>query len=169
MPPRSRSLERKTATPASPLARSSLHANSAAQRHQPKRKTAKDTGPSAAVVQMVGERDNWQCFRCGTSCTGERGRDWSVQHRRARGMGGTNRPDTNLPQNLILLCGSASTGCHGQVEMRSRGDADHGWSIKQSANPLRIPVLHWRHGLVFLDAGGRLLCPNDHTEPEVGP
>jgi hypothetical protein len=71
-------------------------------------------------------------------------------------MGGTKRPDTNEPQNLILLCGSATSsgGCHLRVEQRHACDVAGGWGIKQSENPLLIPVLHWQYGLVFLWADG---------------
>lgn len=152
---RAKPLERKSALTASPLARSSLHANQANQRHQPKAQR-RNTGPSGKVVAQIAQRDEWSCFRCGGSCHGRRGVDWSVQHRRARGMGGTRRPDANEPQNLILLCGSATSpgGCHLRVEQRHASDASAGWGIKQSENPLQVPVLHWQYGLVFLWADG---------------
>ena len=147
-------LERTTAWPAPATARSRLHANQGAQRHQPKRRAAKHTGPSEVVVKQVGERDEWRCFRCGTPCDGRRGVDWSVQHRRARGMGGTRRPDTNEPQSLILLCGSATTGCHGWVESNRTAALSNGWAVKSNSNPLQVPVLHWQRGLIFLTADG---------------
>lgn len=149
----SKPLTRTTALSVSPLARSQTHANSALQRRRPKR--AKD-GPSDAAVIQVAQRDEWACVRCGGSCHGRRSLDWSVQHRRARGMGGSRRPDTNEPQNLILLCGSATSpgGCHLRVEQRHPADAGSGWAIKQAENPLHVPVLHWQRGLVFLLADG---------------
>lgn len=44
----------------------------------------------------------------------------SVQHRRAQGMGGTSRTETNDLANLLLLCGTGTTGCHGWVETQER-------------------------------------------------
>jgi hypothetical protein len=77
-------------------------------------------------------------------------------------MGGSRRPDTNKPQSLILLCGSATSpgGCHLRVEERHPEDAGCGWSIKQSEDPLLIPVLHWERGFIFLwEDGGWGLRP----------
>lgn len=150
-------LKRYTAlTSSTPLPRSNLAANQGGHHKSAKPKRQRDTGPSAAVVAMVQARDEQQCFCCGGSCWGRRGWDWSVQHRRARGQGGTRRPDTNEPQNLILLCGSATSpgGCHLRVEQRHPDDAGAGWAIKQSENPLHVPVLHWQNGLIFLTADG---------------
>lgn len=71
-------------------------------------------------------------------------------------MGGSRRPDTNQPPNLIFLCGSATSpgGCHLRVESRLPEDAGMGWSIKQSENPLLVPVWHWERGFVFLHVNG---------------
>lgn len=114
----------------------------------------RDTGFSDAVATAIIERDGG-CVRCGGACQhGERGRDYSLQHRRARGMGGTVREDTNEPQNGLLLCGSANTGCHGYVE-RFRDEArEHGWAIRQNQNPLSMIVDHFYHGMVFLHSNG---------------
>jgi hypothetical protein len=119
-------------------------------------KRSRDTGPSKAVVVQIAQRDEWSCFRCGGSCHGQRGWDWGVQHRRARGMGGSRLADTNQPQNLILLCGSATSpgGCNARVESRQPADEGLGWSINQYENPLEVPVLHWQNGLVYLYASG---------------
>jgi hypothetical protein len=119
-----------------------------------KPKQQRDTGPTAATVATVRLRDGEQCVRCGGACHGERGRDWSIQHRRARGMGGTRRPDTNEPQSLILTCGSATTGCHGHIES-FRDDAEaNGWGVKSNVDPLTVPVVHSLHGFVWLLADG---------------
>ena len=72
---------------------------------------------------------------------GVRGWDWSLQHRRPRGMGGTRLAEINSPANLLLLCGSATTGCHGYVE-RERAAALHaGWLVPSSSDPTRDAVL----------------------------
>lgn len=75
----------------------------------------------------------------------------SIQHRRARGMGGSRLAETHTLDNLLLLCGSGTTGCHGWVENRERAAAlarglwighdhdDAGALIPASAYPL---VLH---------------------------
>jgi hypothetical protein len=48
----------------------------------------------------------------------------SIQHRRAQGMGGTSLTETNDLANLLLLCGTGITGCHGWVEVGERGAAE---------------------------------------------
>jgi hypothetical protein len=126
------------------------------------------TGPDQAAVTAVLERDGHQCVRCGGACWGERGRDWSVQHRKARGSGGTSRPDANAPQVLILLCGSATTACHGWVESNRAEAEANGWAVKSNEDPLTKPVLHSLHGWVFLTASGSWTTRRP-AATEVGP
>lgn len=149
-------LKRTTALTASPLARSSLHSAQPGHQSPATRRRPKDTGPSKAVTIAVLERDAYCCFVCGGALWGERGYDFSLQHRRARGSGGSRRPDTNQPQNLISVCGSATSpgGCHSSIESRRSWARENGWAIRQSENPLELPVLHWQMRLIFLRADG---------------
>lgn len=150
---RTKPLERKTALGVAPLARSRLHAG---QRPsvKPATRRPKDTGPSKAVVIAVLARDAYCCVRCGGALWGVRGRDYSIQHRRARGAGGSRREDTNHPQNLLSTCGSATSGCHGLMERLRNEARAMGWAIRQSDDPLQVPVQHWQYGLIFLGADG---------------
>jgi len=118
-------------------------------------KRPRSTGPDRLTVDAVLERDNWACARCGCGIHGERGVGWSIQHRRARGAGGTSRPDANSPANQLTLCGSGTTGCHGRVERRGEADRAAGFWIRQTDDPTAVPVLHAVHGWVWLtdDAG----------------
>ncbi|MFY1595426.1 HNH endonuclease [Micromonospora sp. WMMD737] len=136
--------------------RSTLNRSAALDRKPAVRaaRPAADTGPDTATVHIVLRRDQGCCVRCGAELHGRRGRDWSVQHRRARGAGGTRRPDTNQAHNLILLCGSATTGCHGWVESNRDAARHGGWAIRQPDNPALMPVDHALHGRVWLDADG---------------
>ncbi len=117
--------------------------------------TPASTGFDAATVDAILERDGWSCVRGGSALWGERGRDWSIQHRRARGIGGTDRPDTNAPQNGIALCGSGTTGCHGWVEAHPIEAEAAGWRVPQGGDPLKFPVKHALHGDgTFLHSNG---------------
>lgn len=102
----------------------------------------RSTGPSSAVVDAVLERDHWSCIVCDDGVCGDRGVDWSIGHRIPRGMGGTRDPRINLPSNLLTLCGSGSTGCHGAIEGVLRAMAyREGWLLQRHCDPLVIPVL----------------------------
>lgn len=60
-------------------------------------------------------RANFSCEFCGQYNSDSLGM-WSVHHRKPRGMGGTKSAEANSPLNLLLLCGSGVTGCHGYIE-----------------------------------------------------
>lgn len=135
-----------------------LSRNAGLDRKQTPKKRPADTGPTAETVALLFDRDRGCCARCGDPISGERGRDWSVQHRRARGAGGTVRPDTNEPQNLILLCGSATSpgGCHLAVESSKKAARPHGWAIWLNEDPAEVPVNHAVHGWVLLTDDGSI-------------
>jgi hypothetical protein len=147
------------------------HPTSTFRRKPPKRtgKRPTATGPDQATVALVLERDGHQCTRCGLGVSGDRGVDWSIQHRRARGSGGTCRPDANAPQALILLCGSATTLCHGWVESHRAAAEPYGWAIKSTDDPLTVPVRHSLHGWVLLDNAGTTTRVDPPTDLLVAP
>lgn len=120
-------------------------------RRTPLRSKRTSTGPAPDAVEAVYERGHWACERCRTAVGPKRGEDHHIHHRRPRAMGGTDRPDTNLPPNLLLLC----PPCHDDVESR-RGEAQHfGWLVPQVGDPAAVAVLigfdRWR----YLSAEGR--------------
>jgi len=86
------------------------------------------------------ERDQYRCVRCGNPVTGDPGVDYSLQHRIPRGMGGSKDPRLNLPSNLILFCGSGTSGCHGEVESKRAEARDAGYLVWRSQNPAEVPV-----------------------------
>lgn len=104
---------------------------------------ARNTNPLRAVVRQVRDRDGWACVVCaGTDAL-------QTHHRRARGMGGTRRPETNQPQNLITVC----AGCHHRIEMNRAHAYRHGLLVHQTENPAAVPVHTW-HGVIFLTPAG---------------
>jgi hypothetical protein len=118
-------------------------------------KRARDTGFDATTVDAILERDGNACGRCGGALWGTRGFDYSIQHRRARGAGGSLAPDTNAPQNGLALCGHGTAGCHGHVESHREEAEDNGWAVPQGGDPLKIPVNHALHGPgTFLHSNG---------------
>lgn len=103
----------------------------------------RDTGPSDTVRELVHARDKG-CVACGS------GDDLQVQHRRPRQMGGSRRPDTNEPQNLLLACQTD----HAWMESRREEAIDLGWLVPQWQDPAEVPVHHYRYGVVYLAADG---------------
>ena len=100
------------------------------------RKPPRDTGPSRKVRGLVLARDNWQCVGCGKPAGGAF-TWWSLQHRKARGVGGDNSPC-----NLLTLCGSAtSPGCHRLCEDRDREAHERGLWLRSDEDPALVPVM----------------------------
>lgn len=79
------------------------------------------------VRLLVLERDEWSCVRCCRSI-GEH-RLYSLHHRCPRRMGGTASLDINLPSNLVTLCGTGTTGCHGWIESHRTQAVEDGWLL----------------------------------------
>jgi hypothetical protein len=104
-----------------PLRRTPLHAK------------RRDTGPSRKVRLMIVRRDGYCCVACGIYI-GDR--PFSIQHRVARGQGGTNSPS-----NLVVLCGSGITGCHGRCEQRDREYQARGYWLESWQDPAAEPVM----------------------------
>lgn len=98
-----------------------------------------DTGPSKKVRALVVVRDLGRCVCCGRSCID---RPASLQHRRARGMGGSSEAHASCACNLILMLGSATTQCHGRAESRRyRRDKARGYVLEQWEVPALTPVM----------------------------
>jgi len=119
---------------------------------------ARRTDAPAETVRLVRERDDWRCARCA---------GWgplSTQHRVARGMGGTRWLGINLPSNLLTLCGSGTTGCHGWVESHPEWAQAHGWSVSVHGRD-QVHLIHvwtWR-GWVRLNPDGTLMQLHEAT------
>lgn len=94
------------------------------------------TGPTAAVLKIVKERDGGKCLRCGRPST-------NTQHRIGRGMGGSRRPEVNSPAALASICGSGATGCHGYITQHPTEAYATGWAIRRSSTtpPSQIPLV----------------------------
>lgn len=89
------------------------------------------------------EREQEACFRCGRPLRFEdRGIGWSAHHRKPRGMGGTSDPRIGNIANLLVLCGSGVTGCHGWVESH-RAIAEHFGYLIRRGSVIRTPGSTW--------------------------
>lgn len=92
------------------------------------------------------------CRRAGRSLSG----GGSQHHRRPGRMGGSKAAGTNEAPNLLQVCGSGTTGCHGAIESdRSRALAA-GWLLHAGQDPAAEPVTLWDGRRVLLRADGYL-------------
>ena len=113
------------------------------------------------VRAIVCERDGNTCQRCGGAVTHKLA---SLQHRIARGRGGSASERVWCPSNLALLCGSATTpgSCHNFVENeeREQGKAE-GWVLPMNnpfIDPATEPVLTIWGWVLLSDDGSRTPC-----------
>lgn len=116
----------------------------------------RDTGPAVGIRALVAARAHGACELCRTQLwTPHHG--WSaahsVHHRRPRGMGGTSRTDTNSPANLLLVCGTGTTGCHGWIESHRDESFRFGYLLRQYEDPAQV-VVELHHGRVHLEHDG---------------
>lgn len=100
------------------------------------------------VRERIHRRDGRFCARCDRSLV-----DYpsSIHHRLPRRMGGTKNPLSNDTRNLITLCGTGTTGCHGWVESHREEALAQGWLIR-SYDDLDAPMLRL-DGLVIRLSG----------------
>lgn len=90
--------------------------------------------------EIVWERDRHACVRCGVNLQSRAG---SVHHRR---LG--NRAD-NRPSNLILMCGSGVTYCHGWAHHNRTASAEGGYIVSRhgaNINTLAMAVTYRQPG-----------------------
>ena len=149
-------LKRRTELRPTPMPRRARELKARATRTaRRQQKAAAATGPDAATRAIVLARSDGYCERCGLAVRGGTGwvREHSFHHRRPRGMGGSRAADTNSPANLLLLCGTATTGCHRQVEANRHRALDQGLLVPQGHDPATVPVAT-RLGWILLDHDG---------------
>lgn len=99
--------------------------------------------PAKVRGQLRMREDNW-CAKCGLKYAN------NAHHRKNRSQGGQD--DLS---NLLLLCGSGTTGCHGYITEHPRDSINHGWSVLSVHNPIDIPVFY-RNTWVYLDDLGNM-------------
>lgn len=102
-----------------------------------------------AVLARCGGR----CERCGTP-------GYTVHHRRKKSQGGLW--DSS---NLLALCGSGTTGCHGWVEANPRSAMDLGFWLENGEKSADTAVWLWRRWVLLPDDDGSLLTIGSKYRP----
>jgi 5-methylcytosine-specific restriction protein A len=97
------------------------------------------TAFSPATREAICIRDEARCALCGDLTR-------QIQHRRARGMGGTVLDWIGNAANGVLLCGSGTTGCHGAIERNPELARALGYRLDPGEDPELVPVWYEREG-----------------------
>lgn len=155
-------LKRTTALNRSPLARSALHADSAARKTAPKRR---NTGPTAKVRALVRERSGGWCEWAGCWLVA------SEQHHRLNRKQGGRHGEAAVRINqaawIVDACAEHHrlvTSPHGAARQLAR---ESGWLLEEHEDARAIPVLS-RHGRVRLADDGSI-HPAELLEEEPMP
>lgn len=110
----------------------------------------------AAVREVVYDRDDRCCFRCGVYAYAG-----SVHHRKNASQGGRSSPC-----NLVVLCGSGTTGCHGWVTTHPIEAIREGLTVPSYGDPLLLPVLRYASDWRFLTDDGEVATERRNPCPE---
>lgn len=111
---------------------------------------------------LIIDRDRGRCQRCGRVVS-DSWPGYSLQHRDNRGQGGTSDPRRADADNGVLLCGSATTGCHGWAESNPADAERAGFAVASWADPESVPMCTFR-GWVHIDRHGNVTP----TDPPLG-
>lgn len=112
------------------------------------RRSRPKPGIPADVREAVLIRDEGKCQRCGMWLANVPS---SVHHRKNRKMGGRSGAAESAIHDmaaLVLLCGTGTTGCHGEIGREVAQAYDDGWLVRENEDPATVPVLTewgWRH------------------------
>ena len=101
-----------------------------------------------AARVLVYSRDGHRCQRCGISIVDNPS---STHHRKLKGMGGSALLES--PDNLIRMCGSGTTGCHGWAHGNVSEARALGFIVGRLQTPADVPV-KTHHGWMLLDPTG---------------
>lgn len=113
----------------------------------------------AAACAIVDERSGRKCERCGkTVLVGG-----NHHHRKLRSRGGID-----CPSNLVFVCGSGVSGCHGWIHANPALATEAGWMLGTRQTPEGVAIDSARYGLVFLGTDGQLygLTPDECLRAE---
>lgn len=101
-------------------------------------KRPRDTGPGRLTRALLWVRAGGACEVCRRDLTS--GYPFSRHHRQPRGAGGTSRADVNDLTNLLLVCGTGTTGCHRTIESARTTAYAQGLLVRMGYQPADVPA-----------------------------
>lgn len=114
-----------------------------------------------AAERAAIDRDGARCLRCGVNLEG---RSASVHHRKLKGRA-TPRRDYDLVENLVVLCGTGTTGCHSWCHHNRAEAARTGWIVPSWDDPALVPLVDRRGHLFYLLPNGMRTTPITEDDP----
>lgn len=105
--------------------------------------------PSQRVKYLVDTRDGKCCVRCGKYLPGKAG---GRHHRKMRSQ--ARKDEVHSPANLIDICGTGTTGCHGWIHSHPKEAYEQGFLVRSTFDPEKVPITTYQHGHVLLTNDG---------------
>ena len=109
--------------------------------------------------QAAKDRDGANCLRCGIDLWE---RPASKHHRKKRRF-----KDADRVENIVILCGTGTTGCHGWCHAEDRSARTLGWVVASWDKPAEIPLITPDHKMiVLLEDGTKVInqLPDNYDE-----
>lgn len=119
-----------------PLPRGGRERAAAMRRTVARSRARRDTVP-APVREALFQRAERRCEVCRDQL---RLAGWNAHHRKPRGMGGSLAPDRHSLSNLLAVCGTGTSGCHGQIEAHRAWAYSMGLLVRRTDDPAVVPV-----------------------------
>ena len=118
-------------------------------------------GPSREVRELCGERDQARCVICGKPLYGVPA---SLHHRRMR-----SHPYDAMHKaaNLIWVCGSGTTFCHGMIHANPALAYKMGWLVHSYETAVNVPIYTW-HGWMMLGNNGSMVKVDVESTGDTG-
>jgi hypothetical protein len=112
--------------------------------------------------QAAKDRDGDTCQRCGRNLQGQPA---SKHHRKLKGRG-TPPEEFDRVENIVVLCGTGTTGCHGWAHAERTASHEAGWTCWTWEDPAVRPCLTLVGTMVmFLEDGTKVV----DEIPEIPP